>query len=174
VEPWRKLDERPAYEGPYRRIVARRFERPDGTVADYEVKAEEAIAAVVALTEAREIVLVREFRVGPEEVLLELPGGALDPGESPEDSIRRELLEETGYTGELERVVGFPDDAYSTRVKHAFVATGCRRVAEPTPHEDEFLEVVTVSLAEFREHLRCGRLTDADVGYRGLDHLGLL
>ncbi len=174
MEPWRKLDERPAYEGAYRRVVTRRYERPDGSVADYEVKAEASIAAVVALTEDERVLLVREFRVGTEQVLLELPGGILDDGESPEESMRRELLEETGYAGELEHVAAFPDCAYSTRLKHAFVATGCRQVAEATPHADEFLEIVAVSLADFREHLRGGQLTDVDIGYRGLDHLGLL
>ena len=174
MQPWRKLDERPAYEGPWRRVVARRFERPDGSVGNYEIKLEGPIATALALTPEREVILVRQFRVGPEEVLLELPGGAVDEGESAEGSIQRELLEETGYAGRLELVAEIFDDGYSTRVKHAFVATDCRRVAEPAPHDDEFLEVVTLSLEEFRAHLRSGRLTDVDVGYRGLDHLGLL
>jgi len=171
---WRKLDERPAFTGAYRRVVTRRFERPDGSVADYEVKAEDAIVAILALTPEDEVLLVREFRVGPEETLLELPAGIIEDGDSALEAARRELLEETGYAGELEHVAEIVDCAYSTRVKHALVATGCRRVAEPTPDSSEFLELVRMPLAQFREHLRGGRLTDVDVGYRGLDHLGLL
>jgi ADP-ribose pyrophosphatase len=117
-------------------------------------------------------VLVREFRPGPEEVVLELPGGLVDEGLSPSEAARRELLEETGYEGTLVEVATLLDDAYSTWMKHAFVASDCRKVAEPA--EGELTEPVLLSLPEFREHLRGGRLTDVDVGYRALDHLGLL
>ena len=47
-------------------------------------------------------------------------------------------------------------------------------VAEPDPGPDEFCETVLVSLDEFRRHLRTGQLTDVDLGYLALDHLGLL
>ena len=174
MDPWRKLDERPAFTGEYRRVLSRTFERPDGRVARFEVKAEDDIVAVLALTADDRIVLVREFRVGPEEVLLELPGGIVDAGESPLEAAARELREETGFAGTVELVGRLVDCAYSTRSKHVAVATDCIRTHEPAPHGDELLEVVLVDLERFRGHLRSGRLTDVDVGYRALDHLGLL
>jgi ADP-ribose pyrophosphatase len=171
---WRKLDERLTFAGRYRRVLTRRFGRPDGSVGDYEVKLEDAVVAMVALTEDGDVLLVRQFRVGPEAELLELPGGIVEDGQGALETARRELLEETGHDGELEHVADIVDCGYSTRLKHAFVARGCRPVAEPAPHDGEFLEVVRLSLPEFREHLRSGRLTDVDVGYLGLDRLGLL
>jgi ADP-ribose pyrophosphatase len=173
MDRWRKLGETVAYPG-RRRVLARRFELPTGDALEFEVKEEQPVATIVALTDGQDVVLVRQFRVGPEEVLLELPGGALEDGEDPLAGARRELLEETGYEGELREVAETLHCAYSTRSSHMFVATGCRRVSEPQPHEGEFVEVVLLGLDAFRDHLRKGRLTDVGAGYLGLDAAGLL
>jgi ADP-ribose pyrophosphatase len=168
---WRKVDERVVYER-FRRVVSRTFELPDGRTADIEVFELFDSAAVLALTGAQEVVLVREFRAGPEDVLLELPGGVVEEGQSPAEAARAELLEETGYEGELTSVGSILKDAYATNVKHVFAATDCRAVAAPAL--PQLTEPALMPLADFREHLRGGRLTDADAAYRALDHLGLL
>jgi ADP-ribose pyrophosphatase len=171
VRPWRKLSEETAYAG-YRRILRRRFALPNGREADFEVLASPDTVAVLALTEAGQVVLVREFRPGPEEVLDELPGGVVDDGETPLDAARRELLEETGYEGHLRPAGSHWRGAYSTHEKHTFVATACHPVAKPA--EGEFVEVRLIPLADFREHLRRGRLTDVGCAYLALDVLNLL
>ena len=53
---------------------------------------------VIALTPDQQVVLIRQFRVGANEVCLEIPGGMVDPGETPAEAAARELAEETGYT----------------------------------------------------------------------------
>jgi ADP-ribose pyrophosphatase len=58
---------------------------------------------VVAVTPAQEIVFVWQYRFGPGELSLEVPGGVIDPGEAPEAAARRELLEESGFeAGKIE------------------------------------------------------------------------
>ena len=54
-------------------------------------------AMVVALNSAGHILLVRQFRPAIGRVTLELPAGHVDPGETPEQSARKELCEETGH-----------------------------------------------------------------------------
>jgi len=156
MAPWRKLGERMLYDG-YRSVLGRRYVLPNGSERELEIKLEGPTAVVLALTPEDEVLLVREFRPGVEEELLELPGGAVDEGEEPLEAARRELLEETGYGGELE-----------------YAARGCVKVQEPTPDEGESPELELVSLGEFRKHLRGGQLTDVGPGYLALDHLGLL
>jgi len=52
---------------------------------------------IIALTPAQEIVLIRQYRFGSQEVSLEIPGGLIDPGETPSEAALRELREETGF-----------------------------------------------------------------------------
>lgn len=171
VEPWHKLAEETVYSR-YRRVVSKRFRLPGGEVVDYEIKDEDDMVAVLALTEQREVVLVRQFRPGPESILLELPAGVVEPGEAPAETAAAELLEETGYAGRIEPAGTMLEEGYSNRTKFVFVAHGCRREGEPEhPH---LTEPVLVSLEELRSHLRAGRMADVDAGYLALDHLGLL
>jgi ADP-ribose pyrophosphatase len=173
VTTWRKLGERMLYDG-YRSVLGKRYVLPSGIEREFEIKLEGPTAVVLALTPEEDILLVREFRPGVEAVLRELPGGLVDEGEKPLEAARRELLEETGYAGDLEYVGPMVDCAYSTRIRHTFVARGCVKVGEPTPGEGESPELELVSLSEFRKHLRGGQLSDVGPGYLALDHLGLL
>jgi ADP-ribose pyrophosphatase len=168
---WRKLDERVVYER-FRRIVSRTYEVPDGRSADIEILESRDFVAVLALTPTQEVVLVRQFRPGPEKVVLEMPGGVVEDHQSPLDAARAELREESGYEGELIEVATLLVGAYSTARKHVFVAGDCRQVGPPD--RAEFTEPVLVSLGAFREELRGGQMTNIDAGYRALDHLGLL
>lgn len=170
---WEKLGERRLYDG-WRHVLGRTFRLPNGDEREFEVKVEAPTAVVLALRDDGQVVLVREFRPGLEESLLELPGGEIEDGEDPREAARRELLEETGYEGELTDAGTMFDCAYSTRIRHVFVARDCRRVAEPTPDDGEAPVVELVSLDAFREHLRGGRLTDVGPGYLALDRLELL
>jgi len=147
---------------------------PDGKTADFDIKNEGPVVCVLALTPKNNVVLVKQYRPGPEKVLLELPGGGIESDETPDLAAARELLEETGYAGNLKLVGTSLECAYSTISRHNFVATNCRKIQNQKLDATEFAEVVEMSLPDFRAHLRSGELTDIEVGYLGLDFLGLL
>ncbi|WP_196455286.1 NUDIX hydrolase [Planomonospora sp. ID82291] len=131
--------------------------------------------AIVALTADDQAVLVRQYRPGPDKVLLELPGGLVEANEPVTVAAARELLEETGYqAGSLEVVMQTYLAAYATHVRHAVLARGCRKVAEPGPDEAEFIEPVTLPVGHYIQHVLGGQLTDADMALAGLVAAGLL
>jgi len=172
--PWKKVREEMLHEG-YQRVVRRHFERPDGRTADFEVRQVHDVVCLVARTVAGTFLIARQYRPGPERIVDDLPAGGVDPGEAPEAAARRELLEETGYAAGTLRFVGSnPVSAYSTNLRHTFVATECRKVAEPQNDLREHVELLELSLEAFRAHLRSGNLTDVGAGYLGLDALHLL
>lgn len=170
---WTLLSEEPLHLG-WRKITRRTYRYPDGREEVYEIKEEPQIVTIFCLTAEKQVVLVRQFRPGPGEVLLEMPGGCIDPGEQPSAAAARELLEETGYAGEVSLVTASLCDAYSTMIRHVFVVTNARPVAALNLDASEFIEPVEIPLADFRAHLRGGRLTDIEAGYLALDYLSLL
>jgi ADP-ribose pyrophosphatase len=141
---------------------------------DMLIKVQKPAAAVLVLTDNNEVILEAQFRPGPNRVLLELPGGFIDGHESPTEAMKRELLEETGYEGQVEFVTTCIDDAYSTMLRSCFVATHCKKTADQHLDDSEFIKVHLVPLEKFKQILRSGQMTDVEVGYLGLDFLKLL
>ena len=174
VNPWELVTQRPG-PGRWMNVVTNIYRMPNGAEVDWDLLVAPDAVAVVALTDSHDVVLARQYRPGPDCFLDELPGGHVSGDETPVEAARRELQEETGYVGEVVIVGHTWQGATITRRKWAAVATGCRKIAEPSlDPSEEFCETVTRPLPEFHRHLRSGQLTDAWAGYVALDHLGLL
>lgn len=126
-----------------------RFERPDGAAAEgfYCIEAPDWIN-VIPLTAANEVLLVRQFRFGLDDLTLEIPGGMCDAGEAPRDAARRELLEETGHAAAEWIELGWvhPNPALQSNRCHSFLARGVVPVGPQRPDEHEEIELVRVPL----------------------------
>lgn len=134
---------------------------PDGRRAKFEVVHHPGGAAVLPLLADGRVVLIRQFRPALGGMVLEIPAGRLEPGESPEECVRRELVEEVGYRaetvvrlGEMLPAVGFSDERI-----HLFAATGLQSVPQAL-EPDEYIEVLPVPLAEALAMVRGGRIAD--------------
>jgi len=174
IKPWRALPRRLVFTGHNRQVEKVVFRLPDGRSSDFYIKVEKSPVCVVALTKDKKVILVEQYRPGPGRVLLELPGGGLDKGESPRQAAARELREETGYKGRLRFVGRAYDSPYASSFHYCFVATDCRKVGEQELDEGEFAAVRLVPLRRFRTLMRKGNMTNMGLAYQGLDYLGLL
>lgn len=118
---------------------------------------------VLPLTRSGDVILVKQFRFGSQEVSLELPGGVVDAGEEPAAAIARELEEETGYiAGRLVRLGTYPPNpAHFTNRVHAFVALDCERQHGGRPEHGEDLSVEIVPRSDVVRLVRDGRITHA-------------
>jgi 8-oxo-dGTP pyrophosphatase MutT (NUDIX family) len=108
-----------------------------------------------AVTEAGKLVLVRQYRHGARLVSLELPGGAVDPGETAETAAARELLEETGYAGTVQPALsGWANPVNLRNRLHLVLITGARRIADPRPEPTEQITVEEVSWPDLPARIR--------------------
>lgn len=115
-------------------------------------------ANVVALTAERSVVMIEQYRHGLGQVTLELPGGIVEPGESPESACARELLEETGYAGEPAVAIGrvSANPALQNNWLSTCLVRSAKLRSPPRPDEHEEIAVRLVPLAEVPGLIRAG------------------
>ncbi len=118
---------------------------------------------VLAVTEEGKLVMVWQYRFGTDALSLEIPGGVVDAGETPEEAARRELREETGYEAtslELVSVVE-PNPALQGNKCFTYLARDVRYTGVTTPDEDEALEVALAEEKDLAALIDEGHVTHA-------------
>ncbi len=132
----------------------------DGTTYDFYVMDAPDWVNIIPVTPAGEIVLIKQFRHGTEEITLEIPGGMIDPGEIPAECARRELLEETGFTSTRWEQIGRvrPNPAFMSNSCYTFLASDCERTSEPSFDTTEDIETLLVAPQEIKRHIREGTI----------------
>lgn len=133
----------------------------------------DAVAAIILNVDTEKVILVKQFRYPianrePENII-EIVAGKMDEGETPEQSMCREIMEEVGYKieeSDLTRKKSvYISPGYSTEIIHIFVVrvNDSMKVANGggVETEQENLEIVEMGVGEFMLACREGRVTDA-------------
>ena len=159
----RRIEGTTVYEGRVVRLEVDQVELDDGTATVREAVRHHGAVVLVPLTADRRVLLVRQYRYVPAEVLLELPAGSLRPGEDPSACAARELAEETGYRArELRPMAAFYSaPGFCDEMIHCFLATGLEPAADVAGDDDERIEVVSMPLSDLVALARRGALRDA-------------
>ena len=167
LAPWTVLDSTAAFSDPWLRIRSDHVRTADGDVFGpyHVIEAPDWVAVVPLTRDGQRLLTVREYRHGIGAVLTGLPGGLVDPGDGNDlaaaaaTAARRELWEETGYTGGgIERLAAVhPNPSNQTNTAHCFLATGLVRRALPQPGgPGEVQEVIETDLVGVLACLRDG------------------
>lgn len=177
LRPWTIRSSTYRVDEKFLRLRSDTVELPDGTVVEnYYVRESRGFAIMVAVTPAREIVLVRQYKHGAGEIMLELPAGTIDPGEEPASCAIRELAEETGYAGEPPELLHklFADPTNSTGRFYLYLIENATKQFEQSLDVTEDITVETATIDDFHRMLRDGSIGAGNqiaAGYIALDRL---
>jgi ADP-ribose pyrophosphatase len=150
------------YAGHVVKLAVHDVRLPDGKTSRREVVRHSGAAAIIALDNEQNVLLVKQFRLPAGQALYEIPAGTLEPDEAPEVCAIRELQEETGYKpGKIESLGGFfPAPGYTTEFIHLFWAADLQE-SRLSADADEFLEVQRLPLAEALAMIERGDIIDS-------------
>ena len=150
------------YQGRVVRLRVDTVRLPNGRETTREIVEHDDCVAVIALDADGRVLLVKQFRKAVAGELLEIPAGGIDPGESPEEAVSREMREETGYLPRrMERLGGFYSaPGYATEYLYLYLATDLipsQLFAEDT----EGISLVRVAPEEVPGLINSGSICDA-------------
>ena len=156
------ISSRTVYEGRAVKLRVDTVRMPDGRETTREIVEHSACVAIIAIDDVGNVLLVEQFRKPVEKVLLEIPAGGIDPGETPGDCVRREMREETGFLPQkVERLGGFySSPGFCTEYLYLYLATDL--VPSPLQAEDsQSISLVRAPLDQIRGLIASGAICDA-------------
>lgn len=141
---------------------------PNGEVSQREIVKHPGAVAVIAITKDNKIVLVKQYRKPTEKTLVELPAGKIDHNEQPLAAAIRELEEETGYTTkELNFVTSFyTSPGFANELIYIYITDTLEKLETPVQgDDDEFIEILELSLDEAKQYVEEEKIHDAKTNY---------
>ena len=132
----------------------------NGKVIAKEVVEHKDSVGVVAIS-GSDVILVTQYRRAAGKVLLEIPAGKMEKGETPEKAAAREMAEEIGYSGKLKPLLRwYLAPGYSTEFMHVFVATNLRKVKRGALDDDENIRIRKMKLSAALKKCLDGEIQD--------------
>ncbi len=162
------LSSKEIYKGRIIDLYLEEVKLPNGNTSTREIVRHPGAVAVIAITPENKLLMVEQFRKALGRTIVEIPAGKLEKGEEPITTAKRELEEETGYTCvDLKPLISFyTSPGFADELVHLFIAENLEKLTEAAElDEDEFVEVLEVTLEEAQEMIQNNRIFDAKTAY---------
>ncbi len=159
-EPSKILETKTSFNAKKIRFEINKMLLPNAMEGEFGVIRHPGAALAVPITNSGEVIILRQYRFACSRRILEFPAGTLEEGESPLQSIQREVQEESGYSANKWDNLGemIPCPGYSDETIHLFLARDLNKLAKkPAGDEDEDIEVLKMTPEKLNEIIASGK-----------------
>ena len=156
------LKEEVIFKGEYLNIAKMEVLLPDGKIKSRDVIRHPGATAIIAFLDDDNIILIEQFRLALNKVILEIPAGKLNHGEDIKECARRELEEETGYKANRLEYLGSiaPAPGFCDELLHLYKASDLV-LGSKNEDEDEFTNVKIININKVKEMIKKGEIIDS-------------
>jgi 8-oxo-dGTP pyrophosphatase MutT (NUDIX family) len=160
---WKELSVNRVYTSGVMSLEESFLKMPNGNEVKFIKMNSGSWANVFGFTEDNHLIVIEQYRLGVSGITLEVPGGMVEAGESPEVGARREFTEETGWIPKAFELVGSlnPNPAFLTNKIYFFLATGCEPSQQQHLDEGEMINVSLIKVEDFEKLIDLGQIEHA-------------
>lgn len=150
------------YNGKVIRVEKDEVELATGRQSFREVARHPGGVVILALKNPETILMVKQFRYPIKKTVLELPAGKLEKDENPDIAAKRELEEETGFTADTWKSLGYihTTPGFCDEKLYLYKAEGLHFVGEH-PDEGEIIKAELLTIPEVMNKIKSGEINDA-------------
>ncbi|MFD1360622.1 NUDIX hydrolase [Lentibacillus salinarum] len=156
------------YDGKIVKLQVDDVTLPDGKTSRRELVKHAGAVGIIPITKDNKIVFVEQYRKPLEKSLVEIPAGKLENGEEPSVTALRELEEETGYTASSPTFITsfYTSPGFADEIMYLYLADDLEPVENAASgDDDEFIELLELTLDEARQYVNEQRIHDAKTNY---------
>ncbi len=160
----KKISEKTIFEGRILKLILRNV-TINNREAIREIVYHPGAVGIIAICENK-LILVRQYRSPFDDYLLEIPAGKLKKDEDPLECAKRELLEETGFIGDFEKIGEFATSpGFSNEIIHIFLCKNAKYQTDDYKHEGEIENIVFLNLDDALKMLENNEIKDLKTAF---------
>ncbi|MGB9843844.1 MAG: NUDIX hydrolase [Caldisericia bacterium] len=162
----KKISEEIIFKGNLIKVILRKVTVNNHKESYREIVYHPGAVGIIPVTKENKLMLVKQYRSPFEDYLIEIPAGKLKENEDPLGCAKRELLEETGYSGEMEKIGVFSTSpGFSNELIHIFLCKNAEYKTDNYKHFGEIENLILLSIDEALNLLLNGEIKDLKTAF---------